>query len=63
LERDGRSTSGAVFSVDEDGYRGVRITAPASLFLYSGISITVEPAGGSESPTGGQVLSGSLFNP
>jgi anti-sigma-K factor RskA len=62
LERDEQSTSGAVFSVDENGYRGVRILAPASLLLYTGISITVEPVGGSASPTGEQVLSGSLFN-
>jgi len=58
-----RSTSGAVFSVDESGYRGVRIVAPQSLLLYSGVYITVEPAGGSTSPTGEQVLDGSLFNP
>jgi len=58
-----RSTSAAVFSVDENGYRGVRIVAPQSLLLYSGVYITIEPAGGSTSPTGEQVLDGSLFNP
>lgn len=57
-----RSTSGAIFSVDEDGYRGVRITAPESLLVYSDIRITIEPAGGSAAPTGEQVLGGSLFN-
>lgn len=63
LERDGESISGAVFSVDEYGYRGVRIAGTESLLLYSGINVTVEPAGGSKNPTGEQVLSGSLFNP
>ena len=63
LERNGESISGAVFSVDENGYRGVRIASTQSLLLYSGINITVEPVGGSTTPTGRQVLSGSLFNP
>ena len=63
LLRDGRSSSGAVFSVDENGYRGVRITALESLLVYSEIEITVEPIGGSEDPTGEPVLNGSLFNP
>jgi anti-sigma-K factor RskA len=62
LIHDERSTSGAIFSVDEDGYRGVRIMAPESLLVYSAIRITIEPAGGSATPTGEQVLGGSLFN-
>ena len=60
---DGDTTSGAVFIVDESGYRGLRIEAPQSLLLYSSVRITVEPAGGSASPTGDTVLDGSLFNP
>jgi anti-sigma-K factor RskA len=63
LERDARSTSGAVFSVDEYGYRGVRIKAPESLLIYSTVRITIEPVGGNASPTGEEVLGGSLFNP
>ena len=63
LERDGVSISGAVFSVDDNGYRGVRIASTESLLLFSGINITVEPVGGSTTPTGRQVMSGSLFNP
>lgn len=63
LMRDGKSSSGAVFSVDEKGYRGVRITAQETLLVYSEINITIEPVGGSEEPTGERVLSGSLFNP
>jgi anti-sigma-K factor RskA len=63
LVRDEQSTSGAVFSVDEDGYRGMRIEAPQSLLTYSAVHVTIEPAGGSAIPVGEQVLGGSLFNP
>ena len=63
LVRDGQTTSGAVFSVDEGGYRGVRIESPETLLVYSAVSITIEPAGGSIAPIGEQVLGGSLFNP
>jgi anti-sigma-K factor RskA len=62
LTRNGQSISGALFSVDESGYRGVRIVAPESLLLYSSIRVTIEPVGGSSAPTGEQVLGGSLFN-
>ena len=62
LTRDGSSTSGAVFSVDEDGYRGVRLITPESLLVYTSMQVTIEPAGGSENPTGSQVLTGSLSN-
>jgi hypothetical protein len=63
LERDGESTSGAVFSVDEGGYRGLRIAAAENLLTYSGARLTIEPVGGSAVPTGEEVLRGSLFNP
>jgi anti-sigma-K factor RskA len=63
LVRDEQSTSGAVFSVDESGYRGLRIEAPETLLAYSAVRITIEPAGGSNVPIGEQVLGGSLFNP
>lgn len=62
LRRNGQETSGGVFSVDEDGYRGMRVEAPESLHSYSECRVTVEPAGGSEVPTGEAVLAGSLFN-
>jgi anti-sigma-K factor RskA len=45
LERDGQSTSGGVFPVDESGYRGMRIAAPESLFEYKTVRVTIEPAG------------------
>lgn len=63
LVKDGQLTSGGTFAVDEDGYRGMRLTAPESLLTYSDVYVTVEPAGGSAHPTGAQVLKGSLFNP
>jgi anti-sigma-K factor RskA len=62
LIRDGERTSGAVFSIDEEGYRGLRIEAPRSLLDYSAVEVTIEPAGGSLQPTGAAVLGGPLFN-
>lgn len=63
LIRDGKRTSGAVFSTDENSYGGTRIRAPESLLSYSAVGITIEPAGGSPQPTGTQVLAGILPNP
>jgi anti-sigma-K factor RskA len=60
LIKDGQRTSGAVFSVDEDGYRAIEIMAPELLSNYSSFGITIEPAGGSPGPTGDQVLRGNL---
>lgn len=63
LRKDAAEISGAVFPVDEDGYRGMRLVSPESLLNYSSLFVTIEPAGGSATPTGPQVLQGSLFNP
>src|SRR6185503_14829781 len=63
LVRNGNNTSAAVFSVDESGYRGMRIEAPETLLAYSSVRVTIEPTGGSAHPTGESVLIGSLFNP
>ena len=63
LMRGQETISGAVFSVDETGYRGLRIEAPESLLNYSGVRVTIEPVGGSLQPAGDEVLNGSLFNP
>jgi anti-sigma factor RsiW len=63
LVREASPSGGPVFSVDEHGYRGVRLEAPDSLLSYSEVWVTIEPAGGSASPSGKQVLHGSLFNP
>ena len=61
--RDAKETSGAVLSVDESGYRCVRIIAPDSLLKYSAVRVTIWPKGGSADPTGAEVLTGSLFDP
>jgi len=63
LARNGERISGAVFSTDEKSYAGMRIRAPRSLLDYSTVGITIEPAGGSEQPTGAQVLRGTLRTP
>ena len=53
---DGQRTSGAVFSVNSDGYRGVQLESPLHLYEYESFGITVEPTGGSPGPTGERVL-------
>jgi len=63
LIRDGEFTSGAVLAVDEMGYSGRRVSAPDNLLTYSAASVTVEPAGGSNHPTGEIVLAGTLSRP
>jgi anti-sigma-K factor RskA len=63
LVRNNQYTAGPVFSVNEDGYRGMRIDAPESLHLYELVCITIEPAGGSPQPTGVQVMNTTLRNP
>lgn len=60
LIRDGQRTSGALFSVSEDGYSNNWINAPEPLTNYSSFGVTVEPAGGSPGPTGEKVLGGDL---
>lgn len=60
LIRDGQRTSGGVFSVDEKGYKGMYIKSPEPLSSYTGVGITIEPAGGSPGPTGDKVLGGNL---
>jgi anti-sigma-K factor RskA len=62
LMRAGQSISGALFVVDETGYRGARLVAPDSLLTYQLIQITIEPAAGSLSPTGEPVLGAVLNN-
>jgi anti-sigma-K factor RskA len=62
LIRNEQHTSGAVFTVDESGYGGVRILAPDSLLGYSAVRITIEPTEGSAIPTGEPLMEGSLQN-
>ena len=60
LIKDGQRTSGGVFSVDDEGYAVLWVSAPASLSSFDAVGVTVEPAGGSPSPTGEKVLGGTL---
>jgi len=63
LIRDGQSTSGAIFSTDDESYGGTRIKVTESLFEYSAVNITIEPSGGSLQPTGTKVLDGQFLIP
>jgi anti-sigma-K factor RskA len=53
---DGKRTSGGVFSVNDQGYGVLLITAEYPLDSYDGFGITIEPTGGSPGPTGKKVL-------
>ena len=56
LVRDETRVSGAVFSVVEQGFTSVTVSAPDALPVYTRFGITIEPAGGSPGPTGDGVL-------
>jgi anti-sigma-K factor RskA len=60
LIKDGKRTSGGVFSVKDGGYSAKVIYAPLPLVDYSSFGVTIEPAGGSPAPTGEKVLGGNL---
>jgi anti-sigma-K factor RskA len=60
LIRDGKRTSGGVFSVTEDGYGTLEVSADQPLENFPSYGITIEPTGGSPAPTGKKVLGGNL---
>jgi anti-sigma-K factor RskA len=60
LIRDGERTDGGVFSVNDEGYGALLISSPEPLSSFPSFGVTIEPAGGSPSPTGEKVLGGSL---
>ncbi len=60
LTKNGGRVSGAVFSVDPEGYGAELISSPEPLSSYAACGISIEPAGGSPAPTGPRVMSGSL---
>lgn len=60
LIKDGQRTSGALFTVGEDGYGSKWVSSPDPLVSYSSFGVTVEPSGGSLGPTGEKVLGGGL---
>lgn len=55
---DGTRTSGGVFSVDKQGYAALEIWAKQPLDTFTSFGVTIEPAGGSEGPTGEKILGG-----
>ena len=61
LIKNGQRSSGAVFSVDSDGYRGIQIESSEPLQEFGAFGITVEPVGGSPGPTGKRIL-GSVID-
>ena len=60
LIKDGQRTSGGVFSVEQEGYGTLVISAPLPLIQYPTFGITIEPSGGSPGPTGEKVLGGGI---
>jgi anti-sigma-K factor RskA len=60
LIKNGERTSGGVFSVNEEGYGVLQITADHPLDSFDGLGVTVEPEGGSPGPTGERILGGDL---
>ena len=60
LVKSGVRSSGGVFSVAADGYQVMEVESPILLTAYDSFGITIEPAGGSPSPTGDKVLGGSF---
>jgi len=60
LIKDGKRTSGGVFSVESTGYGMIEIESPQPLISYQSFGITIEPFGGSPGPTGQKVLGGNL---
>jgi anti-sigma-K factor RskA len=60
IDKNGQRTSGAIFSVDADGYGAVMVSSPRPLTGYTAFGVTVEPAGGSPGPTGRKVLGGTF---
>jgi anti-sigma-K factor RskA len=60
LIRNGERRSGGVFSPDSEGYGSMLLTVPADFKDFHGFGVTIEPWGGSATPTGTRVLSGAL---
>ena len=56
LIHDGQRTSGGLIDVSREGYGALWVKSPDPLISYTGYGITIEPAGGSPSPTGPRVL-------
>lgn len=60
LNKDGKKTSGGIFSVNPSGYGWLKIESKTSLLEIQSFGVTIEPAGGSPAPTGQKVLGGNF---
>ena len=58
--RESERRSGGVFNVSADGYGSLQVTVPAGFTGFTRFGISIEPAGGSPSPTGARVMSGKI---
>ncbi len=58
LIENGKRTNGGVFSVTSNGYAVVEVISPLPLLNFQSFGVTLEPAGGSQSPTGHQFMVG-----
>ena len=56
LVKDGKRTSGGLFTVNQAGYGWLKIDSKISLLEYQSFGVTIEPMGGSPGPTGTKVL-------
>lgn len=56
LVKDDQRTSGAVFSVNDNGWARVTVAAERPFSEFTTFGVTIEPAGGSPGPTGERVL-------
>ena len=61
LIKAGVRSSAGVFSVNQDGYASLELLAPIPLIQYDAIGISIEPAGGSQMPTGASVFHADLI--
>ncbi len=60
LIRDGKRTSGAVFSGNESGQSWVNIHHEQPMDFFDSVGISIEPYGGSPHPTGPKVMGATL---
>jgi anti-sigma-K factor RskA len=60
MKKNGRQVSGGVFPVTSTGYAVVEIQSKESLSNFRSFEITLEPAGGSSTPTGPLFMSSHL---
>ena len=60
LIKDGERTSGGVFHTYSNGYGVLWIHAEQPLISYDEIGLTIEPSGGSATPTGDKIMGGAI---